>query len=272
MNVTSSPMVVICAIDSEAVHLRQRLEHAYEQPLHNWRRTRGTIASAPVDMVACGIGLINAAAATTAVCLDRAPLAIVNYGCARAHREDIDPGDVIIGDRVVHLSSYILAPDGQQHPFGFRVEHQEGQIRVDALPTDPGMRDTAQRIAGQMALPIWPGRSRQPSIWVGAVGSADIWTQHPDTINALHTRYGSLCEEMEAAAVAQVCTAFGTPFLAIKDISNNELQRSTEIRSSEAGPTMLEDVRDEIGLRASLILEGLIQHLAVQASLDLEVP
>ncbi|ETX08516.1 5'-methylthioadenosine/S-adenosylhomocysteine nucleosidase [Candidatus Entotheonella palauensis] len=262
MNLTRGPVAVICAMDSEAVHLRKRLENAHEKPLHAWRRTRGTLSGTPVDIIVSGIGLIYAAAAATAVCLDRAPLAVLNYGCAGAHRIDIDPGDVIIGNQVVHLGSYILAPDGEQRPLGFRVETHEGRVHVDALPTDPEMLDTAQRIAETMALPIWPGLSHEPRIWVGAVGSADIWTQHPDTINELHTTHGSLCEEMEAAAVAQVCATFGTPFLAIKDISNNELQSSTEVKAGDDGPTLLKDVQDEIGLRASLVIEALIRTLS----------
>ena len=262
MNVRSRSVVVICAMDSEAVHLRKRLENAREEPLHAWRRTRGMISGTPVELIVCGIGLINAAAATTAICIEREPIAVLNYGCAGAHREDIDPGDVIIGDQVVHLGAYLLTPEGQQHPFGFRVDHQGHRVRVDALPADAMMLDTAHRIAQRVDLPRWPRGSHDPRIWVGAVGSADIWTQHLDTINALHTTHGSLCEEMEAAAVAQVCARFDTPFLAIKDISNNELQSRTEVKAGDDGPTLLEGVQDEIGLRASLVVEGLIRHFS----------
>ncbi len=237
----SRPGVVICAMDSEAVHLRKRIEHAREESLPAWRRTRGIISGTPIDLIVCGIGLIDAAAATTAVCLESEPVAVLNYGCAGAHREDIDPGDVIIADQVVHLGAYILSPDGQQQPLGFRVAPQGGRIHVDALPTDPELLDSAQRIAQRVAFPIWPGLSHEPRIWVGAVGSADIWTQHSDTIHALHTTHGSLCEEMEAAAVAQICARFGVPFLTIKDISNNELQRSTEVKAGDDGPILLED-------------------------------
>lgn len=261
MSETNGPVVVICAMDAEAVHLRQRLDHAREEPLHTWRRTRGLMADMPVDIIVSGIGLIYAAAATAAACLDKAPRAIVNYGCAGAHRADIAPGDVIIGDKVVHLGSYILAPDGQQQPLGFRVEQHDGRVHVDALPTDAAMLAAAQRITEQLALPPWPGRSRAPSIWVGAVGSADVWTQHPDTIHALHTTHGSLCEEMEAAAVAQICATFGAPLLVVKDISNNELQRSTAVKAGDDGPALLDDVRHEIGLRAALVVEGVMQSL-----------
>ncbi len=258
----SGPVVVICAMDSEAVHLRKRLENVHEEPLKAWRRTRGTISRTPVDLVVSGIGLISAAAATTAECLDNQPVAVLNYGCAGAHRKDIDPGDVIIGDKVIHLGSYILSPDGQRHPFGFRVDNPDGRVHVDALPADPEMLETAQRIAQGMTLPIWPNLSHEPRIWVGALGSADVWTQHPNTINKLHRRHGSLCEEMEAAAVAQICATFGVPFLAIKDISNNELQSHTEVKSGDDGSALLADVKGEIGLRASLVIERLIRNLS----------
>jgi nucleoside phosphorylase len=86
-------------------------------------------------------------------------------------------------------------------------------------------------------------------------GSADIWTQHGETIQGLHGQHDSLCEEMEAAAIAQMAATFGVPFLAVKDISNNELQVVTNL---DDGGDILLHVQEEIGLRAALVVEALI--------------
>src|SRR5690242_13024697 len=75
---------VVCAMDSEAVHLRRRLADAHERPIGRCRRTRGQVGATPVDLVVSGIGLINAAAATSALCALDPPAVLLNYGCAGA--------------------------------------------------------------------------------------------------------------------------------------------------------------------------------------------
>ena len=115
-----APVAVVCAMEKEAVHLRRRFEDSTDEPLVRWRRTRGRLGDIPVDLIVCGIGLINAAAATSALCALERPRAIVNYGCSGAHRDDIDPGDVVIAGHVVHFSSLIVLPDGARRYEGFR--------------------------------------------------------------------------------------------------------------------------------------------------------
>jgi adenosylhomocysteine nucleosidase len=259
--------VVMCAMESEAVHLRRVLDDQREEPLYRWRRTRGALRGTAVEIVVTGIGMAYAAAATSAALIDGRPRAVVNYGCAGAHREDIHAGDVVLGERVVHLASYVHRPDDTRHYFGFRIEGDEGHVQVDALPGDPALLAAAAESAGSVDLPHWPGQTAKPAVHRGAVGSADIWTQHHDTIRAFHDTHGTLCEEMEAAAIAQICAIYGVPFLAIKDISNNELQAATSFdaaapASGYPGASLLDDVLDELGRRAALLTAATITHHA----------
>jgi adenosylhomocysteine nucleosidase len=252
-------VVVICAMDSEAVHLRDRLENPKEQPFNVWRRTTGRIASTPVEIIVCGIGLINAAATTSALCIGQRPRAIINYGCSGAHRNDIQCGDVILANRVVHHSAVIVDPEGQERYQGFRYDREGETVMTEAILPDPDLLKLSEVAGGNMPLPSWPGVDHEPRVHVGAVGSADIWTQHGERIHTLHKLHGSLCEEMEAAAVGQVAAIFGVPFLAVKDISNNELHKVTELGNDWGA---LHDVRGELGLRAALVVEATIGMLA----------
>jgi adenosylhomocysteine nucleosidase len=264
MNETKPASVaVICAMDSEAAHLRRRLSNPSEQPLSVWRRTRGFIESVPVELVVSGIGLVNAGAATAVLCAARRPRAIINYGCSGAHREDVDPGDVILGERVVHFSSQIITPSGERQYKGFWYEIGEQRVEIDAIPADPGLLDVATTMAGRQLLPAWPGVAHEPRIHVGTVASADVWTQHGESIRELHGLHGSLCEEMEAAAVAQVAAIYGVPFLAVKDISNNELMTVTNL--DETGALTLDHIREHIALRAALVVEATIAALGATA-------
>jgi adenosylhomocysteine nucleosidase len=250
-------VAVVCAMESEAVHLRNRLTKAEELPLSRWRRTRGRLGDAQVDVIVCGIGLINAAAATATLCALERPDAILNYGCSGAHREDIQPGDVVLADRVVHVSSLVVLPDGARRYTGFQYTLDGKKVLADSIPAAPTLLAQAQAAADGIDLPPWPGSDAAPTIHTGIVGSADIWTQHTDSIRDLHTVHGSLCEEMEAAAIAQVSAIHGIPFLAIKDISNNELREATDLSiSAELG---LAHAEAEVGKRAALVVERVIR-------------
>lgn len=259
---TLPSLAVICAMETEAVHLQRRLDDPRTEPLAHWKRTRGTIAGAPVDIIICGIGLINAAAATSALCVQEQPRAIFNYGCSGAHREDIAVGDVIIASDVVHFSSLFVLPDGSQSYKGFRFTSNDELVLADRLQPDATLLETARSAAATVELPAWPGVGQLPQVRIGTVGSADIWTQHGESIRGLHTTHGSLCEEMEAAAIAQVAASWGVPFLAVKDISNNELHEFTDLSSdADVDVSLLSHVEDEIGRRAALVVEATIRAM-----------
>lgn len=248
-------------MDSEAIHLRRLLSDVEEEPVARWRRSRGWLGAVQVDLIVCGIGLAYSAAATAAALVDTRPAAVLNYGCAGAHREDIHAGDVIVASSVAHLASYVHQPDGTKHLFGFRTgEDAEGQRHVDQLPTDRILVESSRQAAEDLDLPVWPGLSDGPSIHFGPVGSADIWTQHIETIQEHHSTHGTLCEDMEAAAIAQIAALFGVPFLTIKDISNNELQKATAFNAADSGAQLLGDVVDQIGLRAALLTAATISR------------
>jgi len=245
---------------SEAVHLRRRLADAREDRIGRCSRTRGRIGATEVDLVVSGIGLINAAAATAALCALDPPAVLLNYGCAGAHRDDIGPGVVILGERIVHVSSLVILPSGERKPMGFDYHVGGTRMQTEAISADRALLDLARAAAARVELPCWPGSDEPPRIVTGTVASADVWTQHHDSIHTLHDQHGSLCEEMEAAAVAQVAATYGIPFLAVKDISNNELRNSTAL--TRQGWPSLDSLDDQLGLRAAVVVEALIASLA----------
>ncbi len=67
-------------------------------------------------------------------------------------------------------------------------------------------------------------------------------------LDTLHDRHGSLCEEMEAAAVGRIADLHGIPILVIKDISNNEYLRESDIAAFSDFPVA------EVGKRAAALV------------------
>ncbi|MFW6075893.1 MAG: 5'-methylthioadenosine/S-adenosylhomocysteine nucleosidase [Chloroflexota bacterium] len=223
MNDEARRLLVICAMESEAVHLRTVLEGVRQEAYFHWPAARGRLGNYEVWMLTCGIGMVDAASAAVAGTLHDHPAAVLNYGCSGAHRDDIRCGDVVIADSVVNLGTFVVEPDGNRRPLNFHIFEEDGSSSrtIPALLADARLLERARSLGEQLSLPAWPGEDRDPDVHVGPVGSADVWTQHQDSIRNLHDVHGTLCEDMEAAAIGQVCQRFGVPFFSVKDISNN---------------------------------------------------
>ena len=257
----SRPIALIAAMDAELHHALVRIDNLTSEPVGAWIIHRGTLRGRQVVAMATGIGMVNAAAAISALLAAERPSLVLNFGCAGAHREDFHPGDVVIGTGVVaHLSLTIL-PSGEERYAGFRYQVNGQTIVTDVIAADQSLLEIANEIAGTWKPEPWPwstNEERAPSVHSGIVASADCWTQDPVRIVGLHDRHGSLCEDMEAAAVAQVCAIYGLPMLAVKDISNNELHVASV--QTDDYPS-LETVDSEIGARAFELVEQIVCRL-----------
>lgn len=251
--------VLIIAMESERVHLDtlmpgwEHVEHAIWPTLrHN-----------DVVCVTSGIGMVSAAAATEYAISTYSPDRVMNFGCAGAHHRDLFPGDVVIGEHLIHQGRMRFASDGAIIPLqaGF---HVPGEVQhVSEMSTDAALRELAEVVASTLRLSAWPEAvrlplqtDRLPIIRTGTVSSGDVWLQSAMNIDAAHERTGSLCEDMEAASIAQICTFHGLPFLTVKDISNNELHEATVFDESTSALHA-----DELGLRAATVIAGVIEKL-----------
>lgn len=258
----SGPIALIAAMDGELRHALDRIEHDTAERVGVWTAYRGQLHEHDVIAMSTGIGMVNAAAAASALLAVEQPSIVFNFGCAGAHRADIHPGDVVIGTGLVaHLSLTVL-PGGEERYTGFRYRVGDETILTDVIEADADLFKLAEDAALGWRPEPWPwsvGEKRAPAIHRGIVASADCWTQDPVRIGSLHDLHGSLCEDMEAAAVAQVCAMYQVPMLAIKDISNNELHFASMMEGSDY--PSLDSVEPEIGARAFALVERIVQRM-----------
>ena len=93
--------------------------------------------------------------------------------------------------------------------------HEPLRRRRRTHAADAGLLAAARR-----AVP----RYTRGKVVEGVIGTCDSWNCAIDRVKFLRAFYGSLCEEMEGDAVAQICQSLGVPFLAIRIISNSILK------------------------------------------------
>jgi adenosylhomocysteine nucleosidase len=232
-----APIGIVVAMESELRHLLAKTTPAREVEVGPWRDRFVMAGDVPLIALCCGIGMVNAAAGSEHLIGLYAPRAIFNFGCVGAHRRDILPGDVIIGDGAVNHGAVHILASGEEYFPGQEYQFAGEEVALTELATDPELRALTVEAAKEWSPAPWPRglnlppdvEQRPPQVLVGRVGSADQWNQQHDRIDRLHARHGTLCEDMEAAAIAQVCARHGVPFMTVKDVSNNEYHVLTEL-------------------------------------------
>ncbi len=259
---------IVIAMAAELRHLLAFAGQARHACGRTWQKYMIDIGGMPVVALRSGIGLLNAAAATEHLIAFHAPALVLNVGCAGAHRRDLLPGDVVIGERVVYTGAVHILPDGTEHHVGFGHAVAGERVEPAIFVTDSRLVALAQEAARAYRPEPWPANSfwppsisrREPGIILGPVASADVWTQAHHRLDEVHRRHGTLCEDMEAAAIAHVCARYGIPFLTIKDISNNEYHRASDVTTFADFPV------DEVGKRATGLAVRLIQQLEIDGT------
>lgn len=254
---------IVVAMSSERVQLDPHATRHVTEQHGPWRMDRYEIGGKSVVAVTSGIGMANAAAGTEFLIQTKRPEVVMNFGCAGAHRRDLAPGDVIIASEVINHALMQILPDGSERYTGYATENDGEHQHGLELKPEPALVELAQLAAAANAPEPWPQQLfwpstvpyRMPNVYLGPVVSADTWTQAHSRLDILHDRHGSLCEEMEAAAVGRIAGMHGIPTLFIKDISNNEYLRESDLAEFSDFPVA------EVGKRAAALLAQTIALL-----------
>ncbi len=160
---------------------------------------QGTVEGYPVAVCNTGMGLTNTVIALSAALDALDPCAVLSQGTAGAHVEWLRVGDIVCADSFVYGDSR----KGDQ-PLAVEVL---GEM-VNSLPAHAHFVEIGRK----------HGRP------IGTVMSGYAWNTDPAHLHRCHKHYGSLCEEMEDAAAAQVCYERGIPHGSLRVISNNHLR------------------------------------------------
>jgi futalosine hydrolase len=207
------PIVIIAAMPAEIELLEKALEHSGRVKACGFDYVEGTIGNLRVVVCAGGVGKINASVAA-AVMIDRyQPQLVINTGCAGAY---IGSG-LVVGNLVV-ASEEVLADDGVVVADGWKdlcfmnlpSFEQGGKNYYNLLPLSRHASEKAMRMADYCGVFLILGR-------VATVSTCSGTSQYGSEISG---RWNAVAENMEGAAVAQVCLRCGIDCLEIRGISN----------------------------------------------------
>jgi futalosine hydrolase len=206
-------IALIAAVPLETEILRRYLSPCEVRSCGRRDLFRGSLSGQAAALLHCGIGKTNAAAAVSALLTTCQPTAVLVVGCGGAYPgSGLAIGDLALASEEIFGDEGVMTPAGFQdmETVGFPVV-QRGNIRLfNRFPTDPRLLESACSILEQ-------NESRT------AVGPFVTVSTCSGTLAAgveLARRTRGICENMEGAAVAQICALHGIPFLEVRGISN----------------------------------------------------
>lgn len=209
-------ILLIAAVPQETELLRRAMAPCEVRRSAGRSLYLGKLAGESVALQHSGIGKANAAATTALLLENLRPEAVLCFGCAGAYlHSGLNVGDLVLASEEIYGDEGVAAPNGflDMQEMGFPLVEHRGEKWFNCFPADPDLLGHAQRVIGSAA----DVRCR---VAVGALVTVSTCSGVAAVGRQLAERTGGLAENMEGAAVAQLCARYGTPFLEVRGISN----------------------------------------------------
>lgn len=214
---------VLCAIPDELGSFVELMPDAGQTTVAQWSFADGHIDGHHVVVVESGMGKVNAATATTLLIDKFGCDTVIFTGVAGGLSPDLSIGDIVVADRILAMDSGIIEDEqlSLYQPGHVRFFNPTDELGFDA---DTDLLDRVKQKLPTVLLPFLEaeagGEDRAPRITFGTIVSGDAYLHCATTRERLYRELGGSAIEMEGAAVAQVCTAFGVPWLVIRALSD----------------------------------------------------
>ncbi|MBW4054202.1 MAG: futalosine hydrolase [Proteobacteria bacterium] len=212
------PIVIIAAVPQEIELLEKALEHSGRVKTGGFEYIEGTIGSLRVVTCAGGVGKVNAAA-TAAVMIDRyQPHLVINTGCAGAYvGSGLSIGNLVVASEEVLADDGVVVADGWKDLRYMNLPSlgQGAGSCYNVLPLSRHASEKAMQLADYYGVFLMRGRFATVSTCSGTSRQGAELSQ----------RWNALIENMEGAAVAQVCLRCGVDCLEIRGVSNQVEER-----------------------------------------------
>ncbi len=199
-----SKIGIIGAMELEVESLKAQMNVKNTTTKANMQFFEGTLGSAEVVIVKCGIGKVNAAICVQILADIFQVTHIINTGVAGSLNPALDIGDILISKDVIHHDVDVTI-------FGYALG-EVPQLGVRAFPADEGMMKLAMETGAEVLSDC--------NIITGRVVSGDQFISSKEVKERLITNFQGDCAEMEGASIAHAAYLNNLPFLIIRAISD----------------------------------------------------
>jgi adenosylhomocysteine nucleosidase len=218
---TGSPYLIIYAFDAEGQLLKEKMEVIKEQKVLGRLVYSGKLSGKDIVLAESGVGMTNAAMTTQKLIDMHNPEAVIFTGIAGAIDTSVHIGDIVICRSWITHDYVYHGADGPM-PGGIRVYVPEIDSiqRKTGFDTDSALFAVADKLLS-MEIQFTKIGDRTPEIYAGGVGvSGNAFIDNYEKRLWLSENFQALITDMESAALAQVCTANGVPFIVFRSASD----------------------------------------------------
>jgi len=198
-----SKIAVIVAVDQELQAMKHKFEKIEEKKLRDLTYYEGSINGKEYIIIKSGIGKVNSAR-TTQMLIDKFDLDyIVNIGSAGSLNDELEIGDIVIGNELV------------QHDFDTTAFGDEKGYITGAGKIFKSNEELVEKYRKYVQENDLDYQAK-----VGTIASGDIFLTEKAMKEKIRSKFRADCVEMEGAAIAQICTLNKIPFIVIRSISD----------------------------------------------------
>jgi futalosine hydrolase len=213
------PLAIITAVPFEAAQIRAVMRGVRKSKIGNKAVYTGMLSSKKIIIIQAGIGKVNAAHAATCIIESFSVRCILNVGVGGAFPgSGLKIGDVAIAAKEFYGDEGVAGHGGwkDMRDIGIPVVRERGKRYFNEFPLDKKLVKLAEKESGKVFLDQSKGIQIKTGNFVTVSTVSGTGTRAAE----LQKRFGALCENMEGAAIAHVCTLYKVPLLEIRGISN----------------------------------------------------
>ena len=200
-------LLLVSATELESGVIQKSLENAKTTQHVGKAVIVGNLCGWRCTLIHTGIGNVNAAHALTCQLEGHLPDLVIQFGIGGAYVPTGLPiQSVVLATEEIYGDVGVVTPEGWKpaDEIGIPLVHGNPP-HFNRFPLDSQLVATAAEICG-----VRCGTFVTVSQCSGVQAVGD----------ALHARFNALCESMEGAAAAHICTLYDIPFIEVRGISN----------------------------------------------------
>lgn len=196
---------IIAAMQEEMNAIKEIMKNITEQQIYELIFIEGKINEKDCVLVQCGVGKVNSSRVTQ-VLIDKFDIEyIINVGSAGTANNELNIGDIVIGENLVQHDFDITA-------FG----HKKGYISNigESIKSDIKLIEKLKEVISNI-------KERDYKVKIGTIASGDIFCTENKMKEKINQKFNADAIEMEGAAIGQVCYLDEIPFIVVRSISDS---------------------------------------------------
>ena len=226
------PILIQIAMEVEGVELLKKIDNLKKIERQGYSFYEGYIDEYPIVVSFSKVGVIQTSVSLELSIINYNPIMVINMGIAGACDKRLKLKDIIIGESVVNINSYrtkqrLIGEGSNPNDWELLTFLSGEEDRFIEYKSNNKLIELAKEVF-----------SLSSNIYLGRIGSGDVWNREIDRIIFLNEKYQILCEDMECIATYTICNQLNIPVISIKMISDNSI---TNIPYQREVGTFLQD-------------------------------